>query len=443
MWRLVSALGVCVGCFHPNAADNVPCTADLTCPDGQKCDTSQNPPVCVFEIHDASVTQHDDAAIDAPPMGCVTTADCTNLAVGVCDQTTHTCRGCLQDSECLGHVCVESTAACVDPSNALFVAPTGSDASTCFTEGAPCLSITGALNKLTGNRRTIRVADGTYTESWVFGTSNPVVISGTTPSSANTTVNFAATGFGTGTHDHVVESSGTPLTLEGITFENATNEGVRLTSGAAKSTLFAVAIRGSVGGIDCNNCDLTLVRSTVGPNTGIGIAASGAGPILHVERCNVHNNAGVGLALNSSTYNVTNTFVVDNNDGGVTIDTPGANSHFQFNTIANNTSATLPVGVRCATATALSNTIVANNGAAPQIAAGTCNATYSLFDDATGAPGTGNRTGAPVFANTGDYHIKNGSVARSNADPGATLNVDYDGETRPQGARDIGADEIP
>jgi hypothetical protein len=42
----------------------------------------------------------------------------------------------------------------------------------------------------------------------------------------------------------------------------------------------------------------------------------------------------------------------------------------------------------------------------------------------------------------GDYHLAEQSPAIDQADPAATLDVDCDGEIRPQGPRcDIGADE--
>ena len=41
-----------------------------------------------------------------------------------------------------------------------------------------------------------------------------------------------------------------------------------------------------------------------------------------------------------------------------------------------------------------------------------------------------------------NYHIMSGSPCKDVADPGSTLNVDVDGDARPQGSgRDIGADE--
>ena len=49
------------------------------------------------------------------------------------------------------------------------------------------------------------------------------------------------------------------------------------------------------------------------------------------------------------------------------------------------------------------------------------------------------------FRNAGgaDYHLVAGSMGLDKADPAATLAIDIDGDPRPAGAADLGADELP
>lgn len=63
-WSVVAVLS---GCFHPNAAFDVPCSSAGTCPDDQVCDTNQSPPLCVGALGDAGGPVTSDAPeIDAP-----------------------------------------------------------------------------------------------------------------------------------------------------------------------------------------------------------------------------------------------------------------------------------------------------------------------------------------------------------------------------------------
>ena len=50
-WFLLAVLG----CYHPSAAVDVPCSSNGTCPDGQVCDLGHAPPVCVASVSDAKL----------------------------------------------------------------------------------------------------------------------------------------------------------------------------------------------------------------------------------------------------------------------------------------------------------------------------------------------------------------------------------------------------
>jgi hypothetical protein len=410
------------------------------------CDESRVPRVCVGISGDRDAPLDDvtriDAMIDAPTVQCQQSSECTP-GQPFCDLTSHTCRGCEADVECTSHVCSESTGKCVDAAASLFVAPGGDNAAAC-TEALPCATISGALAKLTATKRTIRVADGTYTDAFLLSAQSPILISGATASYANTILNASTTGFGGTSLDHGVEENAVTLTIEGMTFKGSAAEATRVTGGG-KLTLFAVAMTDTAGGVDCNASTVVIDRSSITANNksgGIGVASSGGGNTVTVLRTMIAANAGAGIALANASYTIVNSIIAGNAGGGVSITAPGVTRVFDFNTVVNNAGATLPTGMRCAAVVPVTNSLFAGNGTAPQIAAN-CGATYSLFSDV--APGgTGNRAGAPAFVNANDFHITAPSPARDNADPGATATTDFDGQPRPQGTgRDIGADEIP
>lgn len=96
----------------------------------------------------------------------------------------------------------------------------------------------------------------------------------------------------------------------------------------------------------------------------------------------------------------------------------------------------------CNGAVTVTNSILTGNDVT-----GACAVTYSLTDTLTG---TGNKIGAPMFVDVGIdplaagfYRIAAGSPARDSANPAATLMVDIDGDPRPAGSADMGADEVP
>src|SRR2546421_12944190 len=124
-WALGVSLAL-VGCFHPNAATDLPCSADQSCPDGQTCDTQQSPPTCV--PGDAGVSG-DGAPDTMPIIDCSTGQTCPD-AEPVCDLTSHTCRACVADRECAA-ACEESTGTCVGDARVLYVAIGGDDQADC------------------------------------------------------------------------------------------------------------------------------------------------------------------------------------------------------------------------------------------------------------------------------------------------------------------------
>ncbi len=60
----VVACAMAVGCYSPSIATDVPCSANLTCPNGQVCDTNRPMPTCVTTLSDASIDTLN--IVDAP-----------------------------------------------------------------------------------------------------------------------------------------------------------------------------------------------------------------------------------------------------------------------------------------------------------------------------------------------------------------------------------------
>jgi hypothetical protein len=380
-----------------------------------------------------------DADVNAP-MGCTTSAQCTNGAKPVCDtaekvcvactadqigscagntpvcSTANTCIACTMHAQCSSNACLPS-GACAEEPEVAYAAPTGSDGGGC-TKQSPCKTIAAAL--LTG-RPYLRLT-GSFDE--------PVVVS----------------------------NSVSILGEAGTTLRRTTTVGpVLQATGLAKVLLANVTIRDAVGSTGNGvyvapgdaGVELTLDRVFVLNNAANGLNVQGG--TLTMSRSVVSGNT-LGGGIIAAIFHITNSLFVANGNGvsttgGVTL-TPAVTSvTFKFNTVANNfsSSGTAPVrGINCTVPMTASNTIVAGNAAS-----GNCTLEYSLFD--TGTPSGTNKVGNPGFKNIDavdprapDYfHIQATSAAVDAADPVSTMATDIDGDARPAGnAPDIGADEL-
>jgi hypothetical protein len=92
----------------------------------------------------------------------------------------------------------------------------------------------------------------------------------------------------------------------------------------------------------------------------------------------------------------------------------------------------------------MTSNLVVNNAGPAQVTGAVCSWTYSDITPGS-VSGTGNLSVDPLFVDPvhNNFHLQLASPVRDAADPAATLAVDIDGDTRPQGAgRDMGADEI-
>jgi hypothetical protein len=404
-----------------------------------------------------------DAAPDAPPQ-CSTDSMCT-AGAPICNRGTQTCRGCVADSECqaiTGGPCTEYDGRCIASADALYVTPTGNDNGTC-TATVPCSSVNVALGYLTATRRTVVVDDGTYPPS--IGNSKihvsddglgRVVISGLRLDYASGAV-FSAMTNGVTNPPVVQTDSGTDVVLEGFGVSGGGQDGIRA-SGALIASHLNVENNNNYG-IDSQaqmGIATHLWSTRVAGNSNVGIIGQN-GP-FEILRCTVIGNGQGGAQYKSGAFTAISSIFSGNGTnmgqhGGISLTNLNGNAPvIQFVTVAyNNTkngNSTSGIYADNTAGVAIEDSIVFNNtvqntATAPQICL-TCTATHTLFSGVAPS-GTGNITGAPGFVDTttNDFHITMQSAARGSADQNANVGYDVDGEARPQGAFDMGADEIP
>jgi hypothetical protein len=235
----------------------------------------------------------------------------------------------------------------------------------------------------------------------------------------------------------LVRSAGTNVSIYDLEITGQTgpaDEAIQLepNGGAPALSLIRVKVTGNQGrGISSSGGSLTVSQSTVSSNTGGGISISGAGVM----------------------FDITNSFIVRNGDelngtfGGLSlgIAAPG-NNQLEFNTILDNKAAVNSAGVVCNVPAFMApNNIIARNNLAGSTTAPGAQTTISgctypssrIQNDITGL----------IFEHPDppgslSYKIMPGSSAIDQATTPSTVNIDHDGDDRPQGQeKDIGADE--
>jgi len=160
---------------------------------------------------------------------------------------------------------------------------------------------------------------------------------------------------------------------------------------------------------------------------------------------------GAGMQVAYATLTMTNTFVVDNR---ATAGGPGgmqfwyASGRLVNVTIADNQASDGPGGINFGTGdpgrqlTILNSILFFNGGDDLSCSSGSCGVTYS--DTSEGIAGTGNSSADPRFVNraAGDYHLGTGSPAIDAGTSDGAPPVDFEGDPRPVGEVDMGADEF-
>lgn len=455
MRLLASALLVLAasGCI---LKDSNHCALDNSCPiDAREIDApidgrmgcDQDPGICTPTENCLA-----NVCVDCRTPSNMQDGDCETPEAPVC-RTDNDCHPCMADSECTARLCFEG--AC--PSAVLFIAPgpAGNDeggARPCTNPAMPCRTLTHALTRVPAiggdadaNRRTIRVAPGAYDEPGQVVIDDKAVVIAGLPTGARPV--FTRSG------------NGTMLRI-------ANNADVHLDH-------IAISMSGNMlshHGIDCSNATLVADDVELDRNRGVGLRSDGC--TLTVTRSIISANGAGGIDASSGTVRIVNNVIVRNgNDGsafgGVSIGAGvvAAGSALQSNTIVGNsvTVALAPDGVVCPLTglTARNNIIYGANGLAPRVA-GACPHVYTLFGPTDPGnlltPGEGNMLvdsdARFLFRDPPmrDYRLMiiappgTASVAR---DKGTTTMAaeeaafDLEGQGRPQGLPDVGADEIP
>ena len=381
-----------------------------------------------------------DADVNAP-MGCTTSAQCTNPAKPVCDTgdklcvactaedrgscagtapvcatATNTCTPCVAHSECASTACLPD-GACGDDTNVAYVAPTGDDTNPC-TFAAPCVKLTTAATK---SKPFIKL-QGNVDEAVLLSAVNVTILA-----EPMTRVTRSAT------QGPIFELRGTSkIAINDILIRDAggtTGHGIYVPPGEP--------------------VNLTLARVSTVNNGGNGINVQGG--TLTMSQCVVSGNFAGGAVINGKFTIESSLFVTNGSNvsttGGLML-TPSGADVFRFNTVANNSSSSGSITVRgmnCTLPMTVGSSIISGN-----LVSSSCTFEYSLFDSGMTVGGNNNKAGEARFKNIDAldpmaadfFRIQQNSDAIDGADPTASIPNDVDGDPRPQGnAPDIGADE--
>ena len=173
--------------------------------------------------------------------------------------------------------------------------------------------------------------------------------------------------------------------------------------------------------------EVTLRDLTISAGNGVGVSVTN-GATLHMARCYVLNNQGLGIQTTASAFDIANTVVAGNGGGsasyGVLLGSYSGTgpAKFAFNTVVNNSFG----GVACGSNYSLAGILANANGPANFL---------SCVTDTTTS------TAAPNLVSSTNYHLTATSPC-VNAGGDICPPDDIDGDARPQGAHcDCGADE--
>ena len=456
------------------------------------CGVKRNPEACDRDeqCSNGYVCNLDTNRCEMPPDGstrCTTNDQCP-VVTPICG-VDQTCRSCKLDDECASGVC-HPEGLCEAVERVLYVSPTGISAGTC-SPTSPC-DLAFARSQLSLERATIRLANGIYTlasdftitgsatRATIVGGQSAVIQRSNLGAALHVTLGATLTlrGFSA---SRGVACSDAKLSIERLAFDSASEtrpwisaagctfsitdselnnssaEGIITGDGngaTPATTIRGTKIRNSVGnGIRVTGGACSITTSLVTGGMQMGVAADSVK--LSIERSIVSHNRAGGISLmgSGSSYDITNNFVFRNgNDangafGGLRLaPTSSGNNKVRHNTITFNDSQVdanplYAGGLYCTNGTAANNLIFANyagNTTQPNAQfAGNCDTTGSIIDNG----GTQMHFVSPIAAPF-DYHLANVASPAIDVAISSDVSVDFDGQARPNGQPDVGADEL-
>ena len=455
------------------------------------CGTRRNPEACDRDEQCGSgfVCNLDTNRCEMVPDGgsCTTNAQCPELTP-ICD--TNMCRRCDLDDECASGVC-HPEGLCEPEDRVLYVAPNGVSAGNC-SPSAPC-DLNFARMQLTATRASIRLASGRYELTTDFlitgGTGRATIVGGlsavvqrSTPGPAlqvasgatltlrgftmtrgvacsDAKLNIERLVFDVPTESRAwIDAAGCKTVIENSELNNSAADGIaasNLSVGGPSISLAGTKIRNSVGHglrVAHGGGSASVTSSEISGGMQLGIAADNTA--LVVSRSIISRNRRGGISLmGQATYDITNNFVFRNgNDGdgdfgGMRLAPISVGSNrVRHNTIAFNdcrvdATPSYAGGLYCTNGVAPNNLVFNNyagNATQPNAQyAGNCDTAGSMIDI-----GTASVHFVSPIAEPFDYHLANVSSAAMDVGTPSDVNVDFDGQPRPLGQPDVGADEL-
>lgn len=413
---------------HPQ--DTVNCPPDA----GSGCSTDDQ---CAGKVCDTS----SGACVVCTPSKA---AACTGT-MPVCS-TNDMCEPCTMHSQCAtSNVCLPD-GSCSDGTDVAYVdGGAGSDSNAC-TKDQPCKTVTKAASA----GRTYVKVHGTVIDQVTLDNKNVTVLADPgaklTPPSPGSLLTIQGT-----SNVRIFD-----LEVDGANATGATPAVYMLAGATGTLALTRAKVdNGGGDGILCSASGGTLMvtQSTVSGNTGGGISASGG--TLTVTQSTVSGNTGGGISVTNGSFDITNNFITRNGDpnnatvGGATLTFAASGTHrFEFNTVVDNNiknTSLQAAGVTCDTSGfAAANNIISRNLVGSDASKtnsntlGQCTYPTSVIGPTITALKFASPDTTPY-----DYHLTTGSSAIDQGTTASTVAVDFDGDTRPQGAAsDQGADEL-